>query len=94
VLIDKEKPDAILLDIALPGIDGWELLRRLAESDRAARIPVVVVSGRPGREATARVAELGGHAYLPKPPHQHACPRRPEGLRDPPVTAEGCMRLP
>jgi DNA-binding response OmpR family regulator len=69
VHINKEEPDAILLDIALPGIDGWELLQRLAESGRATRIPVVVVSGRAGRDATTRVAELGGHGYVPKPCH-------------------------
>lgn len=66
-IIETAEPDAIVLDIVLPGVDGWEVLRRLAGSDRTAGIPVVVVSGRGGGDASARVAELGGRAYLSKP---------------------------
>lgn len=67
VMIGECEPDAIVLDIALPGIDGWEVLRRLSGSDRVPRIPVVVVSGRTAGDARRRVAERGGHSYLPKP---------------------------
>ena len=85
-MIDTTEPDAIILDITLPGVDGWEVLRRLTASGRSARIPVVVVSGRSGGDAYARVAELGGRAYLSKPCQtsalvgtvRSACRKRPE----------------
>jgi DNA-binding response OmpR family regulator len=67
-MIDEGEPDAIVLDIGLPGVDGWEVLRRLADRDRSARIPVIVVSGR-ADGAAAWDAKPGGRAYLPKPCH-------------------------
>ena len=68
-MLKEGEPDAIVLDIGLPDIDGWEVLRRLTGRDRSAEIPVLVTSGWAGGAAVARVAELGGHAYLPKPCH-------------------------
>lgn len=66
-LIGECEPDAIVLDIGLPGMDGWEVLRRLSGCGQTPRIPVVVVSGRTAGDARQRVAERGGHSYLPKP---------------------------
>ncbi len=39
------RPDAIVMDLALPGIDGWEATRRLKADPRTARIPVIALSG-------------------------------------------------
>jgi PAS domain S-box-containing protein len=51
---------AIVLDMGLPGMDGWETLRRLREDPRAAKVPVVIISGLPA---------VGGeiHEWLQKP---------------------------
>lgn len=66
-LLEQRRPDAVVLDISLPGIDGWGVLQRLAGGEGVPRVPVVVVSGQAGDDAAAKVAELGGRAYLPKP---------------------------
>jgi CheY-like chemotaxis protein len=62
--VRRTRPDAVLLDIRLPGIDGWAVLREL-KSDPATRdIPVVVVSIVDER---SRGVALGAAAYLVKP---------------------------
>ncbi|HLY86452.1 MAG TPA: HD domain-containing phosphohydrolase [Gaiellaceae bacterium] len=61
----KSRPDAILLDIGLPGIDGVFYLERLRETPQTSRIPIVAISGseEAGRAATA----AGAEAFLRKP---------------------------
>jgi signal transduction histidine kinase/CheY-like chemotaxis protein len=63
-LARSASPAGIVLDILLPGIDGWEVLRRLREDPATAAIPVVVASVVDDR---ARGTELGAAAYLVKP---------------------------
>ena len=57
-------PSAILLDMRLPGIDGWSVLKILKEDDRTSHIPVHVVSGTDKIEAAKN---LGAFEYLQKP---------------------------
>jgi response regulator RpfG family c-di-GMP phosphodiesterase len=61
----KSRPDAILLDIGLPGIDGVFYLERLRETPHTSRIPIVAISGseEAGRAATA----AGAEAFVRKP---------------------------
>ncbi len=62
-----QRPDLVLLDVELPGIDGHEVLRRLKDDHELADVPVVFLTG---RAATADVVEglrLGAHDYLRKP---------------------------
>ncbi len=63
----REKPDAILLDINMPGGTGIEVLKRLRMSAKTQHIPVIVVSG--NSEATIEQAarELGACEFLHKP---------------------------
>ena len=42
--VEKKKPSLILLDLVLPGMDGWEVLRRLKEDKRSKDIPVLIIS--------------------------------------------------
>lgn len=60
-----ERPDAVLLDVMLPGIDGWQVLRSLHELGDP--VPVVVCSAKKSPEDHARAEELGAVAYLHKP---------------------------
>ena len=60
-------PDAVLLDVRMPGIDGWEVLRRLEEMGRFPRTPVVLLSAQVDAVTAARAVELGVHAHLAKP---------------------------
>ncbi len=62
--VRRDRPSAVLLDIRLPGLDGWEVLRALKEDPDTAAIPVVVVSIIDER---SRGAALGAAAYLVKP---------------------------
>jgi CheY-like chemotaxis protein len=58
------EPDAVLLDIRLPGIDGWTVLAALQDDPRTSAIPVIVVSIVDER---GRGTELGAREYLVKP---------------------------
>lgn len=63
----QEKPDAILLDIMMPGLDGFKVLQELRRDESVSAIPVGFLTGRDDREAYERARELGGHIYLMKP---------------------------
>ena len=64
--VEKKKPDLILLDIVLPGMDGWEVLRRLKEKKHLKDIPVLIISnlGEPGDITKGRKA--GATDYIIK----------------------------
>jgi len=51
------RPDVITVDLLMPGLDGWDFIERLRSEDALARIPVVVVSGVPEANASARRPE-------------------------------------
>jgi signal transduction histidine kinase/DNA-binding response OmpR family regulator len=63
----KDRPAAIILDVLLPGMDGWEVLRRLKADDRLQGIPVVIVTVVEEREVGLA---LGAVDYLVKPIHR------------------------
>jgi response regulator RpfG family c-di-GMP phosphodiesterase len=64
VLVES-RPDAILLDIGLPGIDGIFYLERLRETPQTSRIPIVAISG--SEEAGRAARSVGAEAFLRKP---------------------------
>lgn len=67
-LATRELPDLILLDIALPLVDGWQTVRLLKQDTRTAAIPVCAISARVlAEEQRYRVAEAGFECYLLKP---------------------------
>lgn len=60
-------PKLILLDVMMPGVDGWEVCRRLKEDPGTADIPVVFLSARAQEEDRRRGLELGVAEYVTKP---------------------------
>jgi CheY-like chemotaxis protein len=61
-------PDAVLTDLHIPGIDGYELTRRLKGDPRTASIPVLAVTGyAPFTQDPSRAERAGCDAVLPKP---------------------------
>ncbi len=60
-------PDLVLLDVAMPGLDGYETCRKLKESEASAAIPVIFVSGRDRIEDRILGYEAGGDDYIVKP---------------------------
>lgn len=65
-LLTGERPDAAVIDIGLPGADGWTLIEKLRNDDRFARLPVVVLTGLIEPEVVRRASSLGCE-YLSKP---------------------------
>jgi diguanylate cyclase (GGDEF)-like protein len=62
-----EPPDLILLDVMMPGMDGYEVCARLKQNPVTARIPVLFVSSRDDEEDEARGLSLGAIDYIVKP---------------------------
>jgi DNA-binding response OmpR family regulator len=62
-----EHPDAILLDVMMPGMDGWQVLEGLLEDERTQKIPIVFLTARAELRDQARGLELGGVDYVTKP---------------------------
>jgi CheY-like chemotaxis protein len=66
-LATLEKPDLILMDVVMPGIDGLEVCRRLKKQPATAEIPIVLLTFRVGEESVAEGLASGCAAYLKKP---------------------------
>jgi len=64
--IKEEKPDLVLLDLILPGIDGFEVLTRMGKDPEIASIPVIVLSNLGQKEDVERGLKLGAKDYLIK----------------------------
>jgi DNA-binding response OmpR family regulator len=62
-----ERPDVILLDVMMPGMDGWEVFGELLKDDQTAKIPIVFLTARAELRDQARGLELGGVDYVTKP---------------------------
>lgn len=65
--IERSPPDLVLLDILMPGIDGYEVCRRLRDSPATREIPVMFLSSLEEVKDKARGFELGGNDYVTKP---------------------------
>src|SRR5207249_4480644 len=66
-LARSEQPDLILLDVMMPGIDGWQTCRRLKSQPETADIPVIFVTAKDRYEDLSKGFEVGGVDYLTKP---------------------------
>jgi two-component system chemotaxis response regulator CheY len=73
-LLRREWVDAILTDINMPGVDGEELLRRLAADEMLRSVPAIVISTDATENRISRLLSLGARGYVTKP-------FRPETLR-------------
>jgi two-component system cell cycle response regulator len=66
-LAAKEKPGLILLDIAMPVMDGVTMLNKLKEDPELKLIPVIMLTAESGRENLAEIALMGARDVLVKP---------------------------
>jgi DNA-binding response OmpR family regulator len=62
-----ERPDVVLLDVMMPGMDGWQVAERLVEDQMTSHIPIVFLTARAELRDRARGLELGGVDYITKP---------------------------
>jgi DNA-binding response OmpR family regulator len=63
----EERPDVILLDVMMPGRNGWEVAEELLADDRTSGIPIVFLTARAEVKDRARGIDLGGVDYVTKP---------------------------
>jgi DNA-binding response OmpR family regulator len=64
---EEEQPDVVLLDVMMPGLDGWSVAERLLESEDTGHIPIVFLTARADLRDRARGIDLGGLDYITKP---------------------------
>ena len=64
---DADRPDLIILDLMLPGMDGYEVLQRLRTADRTESIPVILLTARREEEERVKGFEVGADDYITKP---------------------------
>jgi len=62
-----ERPDVILLDVMMPGLDGWRVAEELLDDNRTEEIPIVFLTARAELRDRARGIDLGGVDYVTKP---------------------------
>ena len=62
-----EPPALVILDIGLPGMDGWEVLRRLRQDPRCRRVPVLVLTAHAQEEYRLEADRRGADAFMTKP---------------------------
>ncbi len=65
--IDAETFDVVLLDIMMPGIDGFEVLEKIRETRAAADLPVIMATAKEGSEDIVRALKMGANDYVTKP---------------------------
>lgn len=66
-LARSERPDIVLMDISIPGIDGWEATRVLREDPATRGIPIVALTAHALADDRERAAKAGFTSYLAKP---------------------------
>ena len=62
-----EEPDVVLLDVMMPGLDGWRVAEELLDDPRTQSIPIVFLTARAELRDRARGIDLGGVDYVTKP---------------------------
>jgi excisionase family DNA binding protein len=66
-VLDESTPDLVLLDVMMPDVDGWEMLRRVQERHGVGAIPVIMFSGQVDEQAVAEAATRGAQGFIGKP---------------------------
>lgn len=67
IIFSEEPPDLILLDVVLPGIDGYEVCKRLKADPRSNKIPIIFITGKITEEDEIKGFEVGAVDYVTKP---------------------------
>jgi len=63
----NEDPDVILLDVMMPGLDGWKVAEQLLENERTSSIPIIFLTARAEFRDRAKGLDIGGIDYVTKP---------------------------
>jgi serine/threonine protein kinase/FixJ family two-component response regulator len=65
--VEKESPDLVILDVMMPGLNGFDLCRQIREREEARHIPIVFLSGACSLEERVKALEVGGDDFIRKP---------------------------
>ena len=65
--VREKHPDLVFLDLMMPGMDGWDVLRAIKEDDNTAHIPVILLTAKSGEEDQMRGWQEGILEYVSKP---------------------------
>jgi CheY-like chemotaxis protein len=65
--VKDHRPDLVLLDVVMPGVDGWQMLQRVQERHGVGTIPVIMFSGKVDESAAAEAASRGAQGFIGKP---------------------------
>jgi DNA-binding response OmpR family regulator len=65
--VEVEAPDLIILDVLMPGMNGFDVCRRVREDSKSAHIPILILSAKTDSRSKAEGLEAGATAYLTKP---------------------------
>jgi DNA-binding response OmpR family regulator len=63
----ESTPDVVLLDVMMPGLDGWRVAEQLLQDDRTSEIPIIFLTARAEFRDRARGLDIGGVDYVTKP---------------------------
>jgi len=66
-LIDKEKPDIVLLDVMMPGMNGYEVLKNIRENSDTKELPVIMLTALGMGEDFEKAVNSGANWYIVKP---------------------------
>jgi DNA-binding response OmpR family regulator len=88
ITAQKEEPDLIILDIMLPGIDGFEVCRRLHSGSQTADIPILIISAKTQKEDINAGFKAGANDYLLKPASPTEILNRVESLISKKITGQ------
>ena len=63
-IMQEDSPDLVLLDLLMPGIDGWQVCSKIRQFSK---VPIIIISVIPSSNAITKALNLGADDYLPKP---------------------------
>jgi DNA-binding response OmpR family regulator len=66
-LARSDAPDVVLLDLTMPGLDGWQVAEQLLADPRTSHVPIIFLTGRAELRDIARGVEISGVDYVTKP---------------------------
>ena len=66
-LLEHVRPDLILLDVEMPGMNGYEAIKKLKNSEKYKEIPVIFLTSMSGEESEKEGLQLGAADYIQKP---------------------------
>jgi DNA-binding response OmpR family regulator len=65
--VDRHGPDIVILDLNLPGVDGYAVLSQLRSRSSTRQLPIIVLTAKGDEDNEVRVLELGADDFLTKP---------------------------